>query len=212
MLARLSCLALMTAALAACGSDGPTEPDNPPATDTSSVADTRTAAPPATAADLPPVGPHVKPASKNTIDWDAAREDLSGSNAGLVTIQSVDEEPAEVPVLLPTGIATSQSAGAGPVFRRTDDGYFAYYPGATYNITVNGTNQVIETQALENTNPDRKPVFSTTVAGAQVWLTRYGADYVVEFECNELEDEAATCIEESDAMDIADQLIVVGSQ
>lgn len=207
MLARLSCLALMTAALVACGSETPTEPDNTAATDVATVADK-----PAVPADLPAAGPRVKPASKSTIDWDAAREDLSGGSAGLITIQSVDEAPAEVPVLLPTGIATSQSADAGPVFRRTDDGYFAYYPGATYNITVNGTNQVITTEALEDTNPDRKPLFSVTIAGAQVWLTRYGADYVVEFECNELVDETGTCIEEDEAMDIANRLIVVGSQ
>ena len=213
MLARLSYLSLALV-LAACGSEtatdtaldraadtAPTQTDRTQA-DTSETETTITAS----------AGPRVASAETREIDWDAAREDLSGASSDLVTIQSLGEEPAEVPVLLPTGIATSQSAGGGPVFRRTDDGYFAYYPGAAYNITVNGTNQVIPTEAIEDTNPDKEPKYTTTIAGAQVWLTRYGADYVVEFECNDLEDETDICIQEDEALEIANQLIVVGSQ
>lgn len=212
MLARLSYLSLALV-LAACGS----ETSIGPAAD--SAADANPA--PASAAQADPseteatvsasAGPRVASAETREIDWDAAREDLSGASDGLVTVQSLGEEPAEVPVLLPAGIATSQSTG-GPVFRRTEDGYFAYYPGAAYNITVNGTNLVIPTEAIEDTNPNKEPKFTTTIAGAQVWLTRYGADYVVEFECNDLEDETDMCIQEDEALDIANQLIVVGSQ
>ena len=164
----------------------------------------------APAIELPSIGPKAQTSRKAEIDWASARADLASS--GVVSIQSAGEEPAEVPVLIPTGIVTSQSADTGPVFRRTADGYFAFYPGDVYNIIVNGTNQVVEADAISTDNAERAPVFSTTVAGAQVWLTKYGADYTVEFECNALADEDSTCIEEDAAMQIANSLIVSGSR
>ena len=161
---------------------------------------------------LPSIGPKATTAQKAEIDWASARTDLAANSDGTVSIQSAGDPPAEVPVLLPTGIVTSQSADGGPVYRRTDDGYFAFYPGPAYNIIVNGTNQTVQAENIPKTNPERVPVFSSTVAGAQVWLTRYGADYTVEFECNALESEDSSCIEESAAMEIANNLIVSGSR
>ena len=97
---------------------------------------------------------------------------------------------------------------------KSNDKEFTFEPAGEnlYHITVNGTKLVVETRSLTPTNPNREPVFSSEAAGAQVWLTRYGADYLVEFECNALEDPADTCIEEAEAMDIANRLIVVESQ
>ena len=212
-----SLILLSLLALAACGSE--TEPTSDPAVtpqDTPAPVITDEQAPQATRtqpiAELPSIGPKAQTRRKAEIDWASAREDLAANDGNIVQIQSAGEEPANVPVLLPTGIVTSQSAGNGPVFRRTSDGYFAFYPGDAYNIIVNGTNEVVEADAIKKTNSERSAVFSTTVAGAQVWLSRYGADYTVEFECNALENEDSTCIEEDAAMEIANNLIVSGSK
>lgn len=212
-----SLISLSLLALAACGSE--TAPTSDPA-----VTPQETPAPAITSeqpsqtaraqpiAELPSIGPKAKTRRKAEIDWASAREDLAANDGNIVQIQSAGEEAANVPVLLPTGIVTSQSTGNAPVFRRTSDGYFAFYPGAAYNIIVNGTDEVVEADAIKKTNPERSAVFSTTVAGAQVWLSRYGADYTVEFECNALENEDSTCIEEDAAMEIANNLIVSGSK
>jgi hypothetical protein len=211
-----SLISLSFLCLAACGGQTtpPTEPseiqDTPAAPITAEQQTDITPEP--AISQLPSIGPKAQTKRKAEIDWASAREDLAANGDNSVQIQSAGEEPANVPVLLPTGIVTSQSAGNGPVFRRTSDGYFAFYPGDTYNIIVNGTNEVVAADAIKTTNPERAAVFSTTVAGAQVWLSRYGADYTVEFECNTLENEDSTCIEEEAAMEIARNLIVSGSK
>lgn len=197
--------------LAACDEQAPalSPPPGAPAQEPGVTA--VTPAPEASTAPLPSLGPKVQTRRKAEIDWASARKDLQTAGDGSVRIQSAGEAPADVPVLVPTGIVTSQSAGEGPVFRRTADGYFAFYPGEAYNIIVNGTNLTVEADALAETNTERAPVYSSSEAGAQVWLTRYGADYTVEFECNIL-DEQGTCITEDAALDIANNLIVSGSR
>lgn len=219
----LAALCVPALLLAACDSPAPAPADTPPP-------------PPARAAPPPETGPvgDTSAASSTegkiavrsrSIDWDGARADLAPSvSRGAVSPQSVGQPAAKVPVLVPGRnaiarsapppgeLVTTQSAGSEPIIRQTDDGYFAFYPGAAYNVTINGTNQYVETDEIERTNPDREPKFSVTMAGAQVWLTRYGADYLIEFECNILEEGTDTCIDEATAMDMADRLIVVESQ
>lgn len=150
----------------------------------------------------------------SNIDWAAARADRTspgGEQEQLVQAQSGGEQPP-VPILLPTGIVTVQSAtGGGPVFRQMSDGYVASYPGALYDVVVNGTNQVATIDG-EATKPRGEPVFTATVAGAQVALSRYGADYLVEFECHVLDEETDTCIGEAEALQVAESLIVAGSR
>lgn len=200
--------------ISACGETPSSDTDVPPPPRVQSTPAPQTSAASSEprSAELPSIGPKAQTARKANIDWASARADMQANGEGIVSIQSAGEEPAPVPVLTPTGIVTSQSAQNGPVFRRTDDGYFAFYPGDQYNIIVNGTNETVEADAISSTNAAREPSFSTTVAGAQVWLTRYGADYTVEFECNALADENSTCIDESAAMEIANNLVVSGSR
>jgi len=199
--------------LAACEQETPPPPEAP-AAQAEPTAPAPIASPPAPvrAVPLPEIGPSAQTTRTAEIDWDSARADLQASGDGTVSMQSTGDTPAEVPVLLPTGIVIAQNADSGPVYRRTADGYFAFYPGTVYNIIVNGTNQTVSADALPKTNTERAAVFTTNSAGAQVWLSRYGADYTVEFECNTLEDEEASCIEENEAMEIANNLIVTGSR
>ena len=171
-----------------------------------------------------PVAPTVTTQTA-AIDWSAARSDLARANAMARTVPSEGEEDASssfqiqsggeeapaVPVLLPTGIVSVQRAGSGPKFRQTDDGYFARYPGLAYDIVVHGTNEItaIDGQVVLR---DEDFDFADMAGGAQVSLSRYGADYLVTFECNGADGTESGCITEPEALEVARGLIIRGSR
>ena len=204
----LSLPALSALALLAACDLATTEPDTP--------ATPAAQAPQSAPAELPSVGPKADEMRTANIDWERARADMAEQDGGdeedgLVTTAS-SAELAPVPVLLPTGIVTPASATRGVVFRQMSDGYFASYPGEVYDVVINGTNLVAGTDAEAASRPD-EPVFTASVAGAQLSLSRYGADYLIEFECNiDLDPEAESCITEGEALDIAEKLIVAGTR
>ncbi|MCA8901398.1 MAG: hypothetical protein KDA53_09110 [Hyphomonas sp.] len=158
-----------------------------------------------------PVRPEAL-ASRAAIDWDAALADIAAQPAGPdddnFAIASTGEPPP-VPVMLPSGIVIPQGAESSVKFQPLSDGYFAFYPGTDYNIVVNGTNEVIGERAESGDSPLR---YSPTTTGAQVAFTKYGADYLIEFECTEAEGENPVCISEEDALQIAESLVPVRSQ
>lgn len=147
------------------------------------------------------------------IDWEAARTDLASTPGNAMPesfqIQSGDQAPP-VPVLLPTGIVQPAGAENQPLFRQLPDGYFAHYPGTAYDITVSGTNEVFG----EGDGPaEDSSRFQPTLSGAIVSLTRYGAGYMVEFECNGAAGAVGdSCITEEEALDVAENLVIAGSR
>jgi hypothetical protein len=185
------------------------------------ASDTTVAAAPAIMADNPPADREtpVRPeavASTATIDWEAARRDMASvpsddRGAGAFQVQS-GAEAAPVPVLLPTGIVVPQSAEGGVKFQPMSDGYFAAYPGIDYNIVVNGTNEIVGARDTADTSGDTEPTFEATASGAQVAFSRYGADYLIEFECKNSSGEAPTCIGEDEALEIARKLVIAGTR
>lgn len=148
------------------------------------------------------------------IDWSAARADLamipSDDREGAFQIASGGQAPP-VPVLLPSGIVIPAGAETQVRFQPLADGYFASYPGAAYDIIVNGTNEVIGQSARMDDGLD-KINFQATASGAQVALSRYGADYLVEFECNDADGGGADCISEDEALDVARKLVIAGTR
>jgi len=163
---------------------------------------------------VPPPRPEVT-RSDARIDWQAARTDLANTPDTPMPqgfqIQSGDQAPA-VPVLLPSGIATTASANGGPRFMQLPDGYLATYPGADYDVTVSGTNEVFDATPGLGTGVEDLSYVST-VDGAMVSFTRYGAGYMVEFVCKGLEGEfGAGCIEEDEAVEVAQSLVIAGSR
>ena len=123
---------------------------------------------------------------------------------------SQEGDPPPVPVMLPTGIVLPQGAESDVKFQPLSDGYFAFYPGTDYNIVVNGTNEIIGDRAPGTTDTPKR--FIPTMSGAQVAFTKYGADYLIEFECTQADGEHADCISEDDALSIADSLVAVRSR
>ncbi|WP_300391123.1 hypothetical protein [Henriciella sp.] len=157
----------------------------------------------------------VASTKKSDIDWDTARRDLASSNERDTTfnIQSGSSAPP-VPVLLPTGPVRPASAdGPQPQFRPVPDGYFAVFPGDRYNLIVNGTNEVTDVpggSAGEGGSEDMRYVETST--GAMVSFSRYGADYMVEFECLGSGAEGGSCITEDEAMSVAEEIVISGTQ
>lgn len=159
----------------------------------------------------------VRPAAETVtaeIDWTKARVDMAArdvtddDNAFQV---ASGEAAAPVPILLPSGIVSVAGTENSPRFQPLSDGYFAAYPGTEYDIIVNGTNEISgEARTAQNANTE--PQFLATAAGAQVSFARYGADYLIEFECNEISGADGTCISEEDALRIADELIIAGTR
>lgn len=193
---------LCALAVAACTDEGagPSDPSQTPA-ETSEQA---SGAAPDQSAQL--AGPQSVEA---TIDWDAARADLSKRPADApVTVQTAGQDgPSPVPMLLPSGVAMVQSADARPTVPVvTRDGYFATYKLPRYDAIVNGSQSAIASgqAALGDKEAMR---FTTGEASAQLAFSRYGADYVIEFECRQV-DGAESCITEPEAKEFAESLFV----
>jgi len=211
----IATLAIATIPLAACEPAADVPPPPPPMEATGQAAldqKTETTVPEIVAAQE--TAENVAGEQTASIDWTKAREDFasqSGTDETLVSIAAAGEAPPPVPVLLPTGGSVSiATGGAGPRFKQTADGYYAVYPYANYDVIVNGTNEVI---GARNEGPrDEAMKFTATAAGAQVALSRYGADYLVEFECYEIDPATGTCIEEAEAMGVAESLVIRGTR
>ncbi len=182
--------------------------------------------------DMPPVEPGqtpdtapaepdlpVRPESTTSsadIDWDAARRDLASRpldsrEEGAFQIASGAGAPP-VPVFLPSSPVAAQSGEGGMRLQPTRDGYYAFLPGDDWDAIVNGSNRVI-TPPGETVQPRGESFnYQPTTTGAQVAFSRYGADYLVEFECKELTNGLPACITEEDAVSFAQDLVISGTR
>lgn len=154
-------------------------------------------------------------ASTANIDWEAARADLAATpsedrETGFQVASGGTAPP--VPVLLPTGIVVPQGAEGGVRFQPMSDGYFAAYPGIDYDIVVNGTNEVIGIDSADSAQAEPVLTYTPTMTGAQVSFSRYGADYLVEFECKSILGGKADCITEQEALDVTNKLVIAGTR
>jgi hypothetical protein len=152
-------------------------------------------------------------ASDQTIDWEAARAaKAAGPEVDLpVSIQSVTGQSGlpQVPILLPSGIVQAQDARP-PALVATPDGYFATYQTPRYDAIVNGTKTAYAAgQPKAAARADM--TFTVGEASAQLAFSRFGADYLIEFECRQI-DAADSCISEDEAKAFADSLFVSQTQ
>ncbi len=150
--------------------------------------------------------------TKREIDWAAARQARvqaieAGISADAVLAQAAGNASlSPVPVMLPSGIVMPANSKQTVAF--TPDGYFASYPGAKYDIIVNGTNEVYDTSSTAANADDLENMkFDEMEAGAQIAFSRFGADYLVEFECNILDGDTS-CITEEEAKAVVNGLFV----
>lgn len=160
----------------------------------------------------------VRPATAatgTTIDWEAARRDLAArpleEREGAFQVASGGDAPP-VPVFLPAGPVAAQSGDVAVRFQPTSDGYYAFFPTETYDIIVNGTNVVMAEPGAAPPSRTDAFNFQPTTSGAQVAFSRYGADYLVEFECKELVNGLPACITEEEAVAFARDLAISGTR
>ncbi len=142
------------------------------------------------------------------IDWEAARADAAARPSDVVIPQAVGSDPLTVPMLLPEIVQTASDRPTPP--RVTKDGYFATYHLPRYDVIVNGSGKAYQAgspPAGEKTEMK----FTTVEAGAQLAFSRYGADYLIEFECREI-DSPEGCITEAQAREFAESLFVAQSR
>ena len=160
----------------------------------------------------------VRPATAatgTTIDWEAARRDLAArpleEREGAFQVASGGDAPP-VPVFLPAGPVAAQSGDVAVRFQPTSDGYYAFFPTETYDIIVNGTNVVMAEPGAAPPSRTDAFNFQSTTTGAQVAFSRYGADYLVEFECKELVNGQPACVTEEEAVAFARDLAISGTR
>ena len=154
-------------------------------------------------------------AADSAIDWEAARRDLAArpieTREGAFQVASGDAAPP-VPVFLPSSPVSVQGGEADVRFQPMSDGYYAIFPGEKYDTIVNGTNKVVAAPG-ETVAPRGDALnFQPTTTGAQVSFSRYGADYLVEFECKELTNGLPTCITQDEALAFATDLVISGTR
>ncbi len=152
-------------------------------------------------------------AAESKIDWQAARDAKSKQSVTdtPITVQSADGAagPPKVPVLLPSGVVQTQSAKP-PSLVQTGDGYFATYHLPKYDAIVNGSQKTYAAGAKAAGSKEAMK-FTTGEGGATLAFSRFGADYLIEFECREV-DGATSCITEDQAKEFADSLFVQNTQ
>jgi hypothetical protein len=144
------------------------------------------------------------------IDWESARADAAKRPSDVVIPQSVGSDPLTVPMLLPGDIVQTASDRPTPP-RVTKDGYFATYHLPRYDVIVNGSSKAYQAGAAPAASDKSEMKFTTVEAGAQLTFSRYGADYVIEFECREV-DSPEGCITEVEAKGFAESLFVAQSR
>ena len=152
------------------------------------------------------------PSTTASVDWAAARADLAKRPADIVVPQAAGSDPLVVPMLLPGNIAQTQGVNDRPTAPRTlKDGYVANYHLPRYDVIVNGTakSYAVGTQAPATDKSEMK--FQTSEGAAQLAFSRYGADYLIEFECREI-DSPEGCITEAEAKELAEGLFVAQSR
>jgi hypothetical protein len=118
-----------------------------------------------------------------------------------------------VPVLTPPPVAGAAAAGleAGSemILKPTPDGYFARIAGKAYDITIHGTKAFLEapvTAPKPGAVDTTKYRFETGEGQAQVSFSKFGVDYLVQFDCKG--DPMKPCITEAEALAYAQKLQV----
>ncbi len=191
---RLVILASLAALAAACTQETPADP---------------AAANTTPAGEEAPVQVASAPSTDQTVDWDKARADFTSkrpADAPAMVQTAGQDGPSPVPMLLPSGIVqTASDRPTPPVI--TKDGYFATYHLARYDAIVNGSMKAYTGTGQAAVADKEAMKFTTGEAVASLSFSRYGADYLIDFECREI-DGPTSCITEAEAKEFAESLFV----
>jgi hypothetical protein len=162
----------------------------------------------AAAGEEAPVQVASAPSQEGQIDWAKAQADFTAKRPADAPVlpQSVQDKPSPVPMLLPSGIVqTASDRPTPPVV--TKDGYFATYHLPRYDAIVNGSMKAYTGTGSAAAGDKEAMKFTMGEAVASLAFSRYGADYLIDFECREI-DGPTSCITEAEAKEFAESLFV----
>lgn len=155
------------------------------------------------------------------VDWAAAQKDAAAkgvetAGAGLQpsTINPAAKAGSSVPILAPPPVVGAAASGLTQqgVVQATPDGYFAMFEGPAYDVVIHGTKDFYAAPAgAPATTKARLSGYRFDIGEGQAQLafTRYGADYLVEFNCKSATPLVA-CITEAEAVAFAERLQAAG--
>ena len=149
------------------------------------------------------------PVVEAQVNWEAARADMAKRPSDVVIPQAAGTDPLTVPMLLPEIVQTAADRPTPP--RITKDGYFANYHLPRYDVIVNGSQKAYAAGGQTPAADKSEMKFQTSDGSAQLAFSRYGADYLIEFECREI-DSPEGCITEVQAKEFAESLFVAQSR
>lgn len=149
------------------------------------------------------------PVVEAQVNWEAARADMAKRPSDVVVPQAAGTDPLVVPMLLPVIVQTASDRPVPP--RITKDGYFANYHLPRYDVIVNGSQKAYAAGGQAPAADKSEMKFQTSEGSAQLAFSRYGADYLIEFECREI-DSPEGCITEAQAKEFAESLFVAQSR
>lgn len=153
------------------------------------------------------------------VDWAQAQKEQPSANAVTTANSGFDVQVANaaddspVPMLAPPATAAVASGldDEATVVRVTPDGYFATFAGPKYDVTVHGTKAFyVAPNSAPAKTQDAEPAlrFEQGEGQAQITFKRYGADYLIEFNCKTGAADQA-CITEAEAAAFARRLQLV---
>ena len=144
----------------------------------------------------------IEAAAPGGVDWSGASQAFltakaEGLSSGVVGIEKSGRRSV-IPVLLPTEIVLPSSESVE--FQLSKSGYFAVYPGANFDLIVNGARSDDPVEPGEI-------LYEVRGADTQMRFSQFGATYHLEFECR-IVDGAASCLSENEARAVAARMFV----
>ena len=165
-----------------------------------------------------PIEPVSVQSRRAEIDWAQAQADFAArdlpEDGDAFGVASGGTSPS-VPVLLPSQPITAASADGRPSFKVVPlaDGYYAVFDGEAYDMIINGSDRLAPHNAGDPSLDPEAFRFEETITGAQVSFKRYGASYLVEFNCNgRRPGPDGNCVDEPEAIAAVQDLLISGTQ
>lgn len=156
-----------------------------------------------------------KPVEKGSrqVEWPVGAQSIAEENARVFPQGAYDRfNEATIPVLAPNDLSPQERTAFANSFRAVEDGYFAVIPRGDTDMLVNGTRSfAIAPQLVKEFQRDGVTYLYQEGDGhVSISFTRYGADYLFQFECRDGEGYANDCTDEDEVVAIIDRLAIVG--
>ncbi|MCG8442729.1 MAG: hypothetical protein MI723_13080 [Caulobacterales bacterium] len=147
------------------------------------------------------------------VQWPVGVESMTATAARVFPAGAGDAFAASpVPVLAPAGLTSADRDAFSNTFGATADGFYAVIPRGAFDVVLNGTVSYVVSPALIKEIPRDgfTYLYEEGDAGTNISFNRFGADYLLEFECRDAINYASDCVTEQEAVELADSLVIVG--